>query len=200
VSEARTQAAAIVLAGGRSRRMGAPKALLDWHGTALVHRVAETLMRACGPVVVVTAAGLDLPLPPGAEVVVDAHSDRGPLEGVATGVAALHGRAAAVFLAAVDLPLLDVAFVADLLAALPGYDAVVPVAGGRDQPLAAAYTRSTLERSRALLDAGRSRASDLLDGMRVKRIDAAELTAAESLQSANTPEEYRRLLATRPTR
>ncbi len=194
------QAAAIVLAGGRSRRMGEPKALLDWHGTPLVHRVAETLMRACEPVVVVAAAGLDLPLPPGAEVVVDTHRDRGPLEGVATGAAALHGRAAAVFLAAVDLPLLDVAFIADLLAALPGHDAVVPVAGGRDQPLAAAYTLPALERSRALLDAGRSRALDLLEGMHVRRIEAGELAASESLQSANTPQEYRRLLATRPTR
>ena len=43
------------------------------------------------------------------------------------------------FLAAVDLPLLHPAFVSQMLAALPGFDAAVAVADGRDQPLAAAY-------------------------------------------------------------
>ena len=48
-------AAAIVLAGGMSERMGAPKALLDWHGAPLVHRVAGILVRVCDPVIVVAA-------------------------------------------------------------------------------------------------------------------------------------------------
>ncbi|MGH2888012.1 MAG: NTP transferase domain-containing protein, partial [Solirubrobacteraceae bacterium] len=32
-------AAAIILAGGRSSRMGSPKAALDWHGSTLLRRV-----------------------------------------------------------------------------------------------------------------------------------------------------------------
>ena len=60
-------AAAIVLAGGASRRMGRPKALLDWHGTPLVHHVASILAGVCDPVVVVAAPGDELPLPAGVE-------------------------------------------------------------------------------------------------------------------------------------
>jgi molybdopterin-guanine dinucleotide biosynthesis protein A len=193
--ERRTQAAAIVLAGGGSRRMGSPKALLDWHGEPLVHRVARVLGEVCAPVVVVSAPGDALPLPAGAEPAVDAAPDRGPLEGVAAGVAALAGRSQAVFLAAVDLPLLGPELVRALVAALPGYDAVVPVAGGRDQPLAAAYTAGALARAPGLLDAGHTRALDLVEGVRVLRLDAAVLPGGEhALAGANTPEEYRRLL------
>jgi molybdopterin-guanine dinucleotide biosynthesis protein A len=190
-------AAAVILAGGGSRRMGTPKALLDWHGEPLVHHVAHVLGAVCAPVVVVAAPGQALPLPAGAELVADALPGRGPLEGVAAAAAALEGRAAAAFLAAVDLPLLDAALVRALLAELPGHDAAVPVAEGRDQPLAAAYDLRALMRARGLLDAGRSRALDLLDGVRVRRLDAAELPGGDSIAGANTPAEYRRLLARR---
>ncbi len=75
-------AAAIVLAGGRSSRMGSPKAGLDWHGSTLLRRVTGIVARAVdGPVIVVGAAGQALPaLPPSAEVVEDARAGRGPLQ------------------------------------------------------------------------------------------------------------------------
>lgn len=195
MSEGPTEAAAIVLAGGGSRRMGSPKALLDWHGEPLVHRVARLLGGVCAPVVVVAAPGDALPLPAGAVLVADAVPGRGPLEGVAAGAAALEGRAARAFLAAVDLPLLDPALVRALLAELAGSDVAVPVADGRDQPLAAAYDMRALARARALLDAGRTRALDLLEGVRVRRLDAATLPGGDSIAGANTPADYRRLLA-----
>jgi molybdenum cofactor guanylyltransferase len=188
-------AAAIILAGGGSRRMGSPKALLDWHGEPLVHRVARILGEVCEPVVVVAAPGQALPLPARVELVADATPDRGPLEGVAAAAAALDGRTAAAFLAAVDLPLIEPALVRAVLGELGGYDAAVPVTDGHDQPLAAAYDLRTLARARPLLDAGRARALDLLEDVRVRRLDAATLPGGDSIAGANTPAEYRRLLA-----
>ncbi len=141
------EAAAIILAGGMSSRMGEPKALLDWHGSPLVHHVAGILARVCAPVIVVAASGQDVPVPEGVEIAVDALPERGPLQGIAAGIGALGERAEAVFLAAVDLPLLHPAFVTQMLSALPGFDAAVPVAGGRDQPLAAAYAARLLARA-----------------------------------------------------
>lgn len=191
-------AAAIVLAGGMSSRMGVPKALLDWHGTPLVHRVAGILARVCHPVVVVAAAGQELPVPAGVEIAVDAAPGRGPLEGVAAGMRALDGRAQVAFLAATDLPLLHPEFVTALLAALEGFDAAVAVADGRDQPLAAAYTARLLTRAPSLLAAGRSRATDLLGCGRVRRLELDDLPRPESLRGVNTPEEYAGLLALPP--
>ena len=188
-------AAAIVLAGGASSRMGTPKALLDWHGAPLVHRVAAILARVCDPVVVVAAPGQALPLPTGVEVAEDAVAGRGPLEGVAAGMHAVGGRAGAVFLAATDMPLLHPQTVAEVIAALPGYDAAVAVAAGHDQTLAAAYDARTLLRARDLLAAGQPRIAALLDGARVARLPADRLSHPDAVRSANTPEEYRRMLA-----
>lgn len=190
---ARRDAAAIVLAGGMSQRMGTGKALLDWHGAPLVHRVAGILLRVCDPVIVVAAAGQALPLPPGVEVAVDAAPARGPLEGIAAGVQALGGRTHAVFLAAADLPLLHPQVVARLLDSLPGYDAAVVVAGGHDQSLAAAYEARLLARAAQLLATGRPRVAALLDGARVNRREAGELDDPDSFRTMNTPQEYREL-------
>ncbi|HEV7884154.1 MAG TPA: NTP transferase domain-containing protein, partial [Solirubrobacteraceae bacterium] len=85
-----SRTAAVVLAGGRSTRMGTPKPALDWHGSTLVRRAAAIVARAVdGPVVVVRAADQELPaLPAAVEVADDAREGRGPLEGLAAGLAA----------------------------------------------------------------------------------------------------------------
>ncbi len=108
---------------------------------------------------------------------------------------ALAGRAGAVFLAATDLPLLHPAFVAGLLDALPGYDAAVPVLGGHDQTLAAAYDAGVLRRASELLAAGRPRVAALLDGARVHRLGPADLDEPDSVRSVNTRAEYAELRA-----
>src|SRR5215213_7709623 len=60
------EAAGIVLAGGRSSRMGTPKAALEWHGSTLLRRVVGVVARSVdGPVVVVRAPGQQLPALPG---------------------------------------------------------------------------------------------------------------------------------------
>src|SRR4051795_2243728 len=87
--------AGIVLAGGRSSRMGSPKAALEWHGSTLLRRVCGIVGRAVdGPVVVVRAPEQELPaLPDSIEVVEDAREGRGPLQGLAAGLAALRDEA-----------------------------------------------------------------------------------------------------------
>jgi molybdopterin-guanine dinucleotide biosynthesis protein A len=50
--------AGIVLAGGRSSRMGTPKPALEWHGSTLLRRTVGVIARVTdGPVVVVRAPG-----------------------------------------------------------------------------------------------------------------------------------------------
>ena len=54
--------AGVILAGGRSSRMGTPKAGLEWHGSTLLRRTVGILARATGgPVVEVRANGQELP-------------------------------------------------------------------------------------------------------------------------------------------
>jgi molybdenum cofactor guanylyltransferase len=188
--------AAVVLAGGRSSRMGSPKALLDWHGTPLLRRVVGILQRVADPVVVVHAAGQELPpLPPGVELRIDANPGRGPLEGIAAGMRALDGRAEVAFVSSTDVPLLHPAFVRSVAAAVDGNDAALPVADGHNHPLAAAYRLSLLPQVERLLAEDRLRPAFLFEAARVRRLEVDELEQPGSLRNLNTLEDYRAALA-----
>ncbi len=79
--------AGILLAGGRSQRMGRDKATLPWHGSTLARRALGLLARVAEPpVVVVCAPGQELPALPGwVQVVRDPEPGLGPLAGLAAG-------------------------------------------------------------------------------------------------------------------
>jgi molybdenum cofactor guanylyltransferase len=172
--------AGVVLAGGRSSRMGTPKAALEWHGSTLLHRTAGIVARATsGPVVVVRAAGQDLPaLPSGAIVIEDPRQGKGPVQGIAAGLAALRGQAEAAFICSTDLPFLHPAFIRRVLRALAerdGADVALPVARGYQQPLAAAYRVSLAAVAERLVEAGRLRPAFLFEECRLERLDEAAL-------------------------
>jgi molybdenum cofactor guanylyltransferase len=196
-------AAGIVLAGGRSSRMGTPKAALEWHGSTLLRRVTGIVARGVdGLVIVVRAPGQALPsLPASVEVVQDAREGRGPLQGLAAGLAALDGRAEVVYASSTDAPLLHPAFVRRVVGALDDeVDVVLPRAGGFPHPLAAAYRATLWPRVEALLAADRLRPAFLFDECRVLRLDEEALLtdralaiadpALDSVLNLNEPADY----------
>ena len=130
-------AAGVVLAGGRSSRMGRPKAALEWHGSTLLHRTTALLARTVGgPVLVVAAPGQDLPeLPPRVEVVADPVEGLGPMRGLATGWPRSVERSPAAFVCSTDLPFLHPALIRRVLRGFadPEVDVVLPVARGYRQ-------------------------------------------------------------------
>jgi molybdenum cofactor guanylyltransferase len=195
--------AGIVLAGGRSSRMGTPKAGLEWHGSTLLRRTASILQRvADGPVVVVRAPGQPLPeLPPQVRVADDSHEGLGPVQGLAAGLAAVAGQAEAAFVCSTDLPFLHPAFVRRVLrAAGNGADVGLPVARGFPQPLAAAYRTALAPVAERLVAERRLRPAFLFDECTVSRLDEAALRAdpvlaaldpdLDSVLNVNEPAEY----------
>lgn len=137
---------AVVLAGGSGRRLGGvDKAVLDVGGEALLARVLAAVAGADRTVCVgpVRATSRDVLWcredPPGG----------GPVAALAA--AAPHVRAEVVVVLAVDLPFVDPATVAALVAAVDGADdGAVGVDGERmRQPLLAAYRLSALDRALA---------------------------------------------------
>ena len=176
--------AGIVLAGGRSSRMGSPKAALEWHGSTLLRRVVGIVARGVdGPVVVVRAPGQPLPvLPDAVEVVEDAREGRGPLQGLAAGLAAVRDRAAAAYVSSTDVPLLHPRFIRRVLAALDDdVDVVLPHVGGFPHPLAAAYRTELVDAVERLIAEDRMRPAFLFEACRVRRLDEATLLADPAL-------------------
>jgi len=200
------RAGAVVLAGGRSSRMGRPKALLDWHGLTAVEHAVGVVREGVegGPVCVVRAPGQELP-PLAAIVVDDAVAYEGPLAALQAGLVALEGRCQVVFACGVDTPLLTPAYVRAVLGALrDGDDAVVPVIAGRAQPLLAAYRVTLAPVVQALLDRGAFGLRDIPAACVVRELTEQDLLAdaglaaadpgLRSAANANTPEEWAELL------
>ena len=191
---------AIVLCGGRSRRMGEPKAWLPFGPERLLRRVVRLVAAEVDRVVVVAAAGQDLPeLPESVAIVRDEVADQGPLRGLATGLAVLPDAVELAYLAAVDAPFLQPGWIGGLVALADGFDLILPEAGGRPHPASALYRRApALAAARGLLAAGRSRLMDLRDVVATRVVEAAELAAVDpagdSLRNLNTPDDYRRAL------
>ena len=198
-----------MLAGGRSTRMGRPKANLEWHGSTLLHRVTGIVGRAVdGPVVVVRAADQELPaLPPGVRVVEDAADGRGPLQGLAAGLAAVRGEAGCAYVSSTDVPLLHPAFVRAVVnAARDGdIDVALPVVHGFRHPLAAAYRTSLVDAVERLIAEDRMRPAFLFDESRVRELTEDDLLRDRMLSEAdpellsvlnlNEPDDYERALA-----
>ncbi|HUB22257.1 MAG TPA: NTP transferase domain-containing protein [Streptosporangiaceae bacterium] len=197
--------AGVVLAGGRSSRMGTPKAALEWHGSTLLRRTVGIVGRAAnGPVVVVRAPGQDLPeLPDGTLVADDPHEGKGPVQGIAAGLAALTGRADVAFVSSTDLPFLHPAFIRRVVRALEADEGVavaLPVARGYKQPLAAAYRVSLAGAAERLVKEDRLRPAFLFDECRVETLDDAALKRdpvlaaldpdLDSILNVNTPADY----------
>nr|WP_220702383.1 molybdenum cofactor guanylyltransferase [Rhodococcus opacus] len=188
--------------------MGTSKAALEWHGSTLLRRTVALLTRTIeGPIVVVRAPGQELPaLPDGVEVVEDPCEGRGPLQGIASGLAAVGGRASRAFICPTDMPFLHPAFVHAVLSQLrPGLDVALPIAHGYSQPLAAAYRPSVALRAAQLSELGLSCPTALLEEVRVVRLDEASLLCDTALAAAdpdlnslinvNKPAEYRDALS-----
>jgi molybdenum cofactor guanylyltransferase len=198
-----------VLAGGRSTRMGRPKANLEWHGSTLLHRVTGIVGRAVGgPVVVVRAPDQELPpLPPGVRITEDTAEGRGPLQGLAAGLAAVAAGAEVAYVSSTDVPLLHPAFVGAVVAAAAeeDIDVALPVVHGFRHPLAAAYRTSLLSAVEELIDADRMRPAFLFERSHVRELGEEDLLANPELAAAdpellsvlnlNEPDDYERARA-----
>jgi molybdenum cofactor guanylyltransferase len=178
---------AIVLVGGRSSRMGMPKASLEWHGSTLLRRVVGIVERATqGPVIVVRASAQGLPaLPDRVRIVDDARAGRGPLEGIAAGLAELQD-CSAVYVSSTDCPFLHPAFVTSLLRALAdGHDAVLPHVHGHPQPLSAVYRPSLLPAVEELATAEGASPRLLLERVRTLVLEEQALLVDAALAAAD---------------
>lgn len=170
----------VVLAGGRSSRMGQDKARLHWRGMTLLAHACETLAAAGAASVLVSG---DYPECGGLP---DAVRDQGPLGGIASVFGAVAD--GVLLLVPVDMPLLT----PQLLAALAGHDDAACVAY-REHVLPMRLrvdARSRAALARLLADSARRRSLRALHGA----LDGLSIelppTQRAQLVNCNTPDEW----------
>lgn len=182
---------AIILAGGRSSRMGQPKALLPFDDEPLIVHIVRTLQRLFAEVVVVAAPGQDLPSMP-VKMVRDDVAYQGPVGGIYYGLTAAGGDVG--FVTSCDSAFLNAGLISHLVSGITDYDVVVPHWRGRFQPLHAVYRRSVLPLLERQLARGEMRPVYLFEKVRTRRIDEDEIRRFDpegfSFFNMNTPEDY----------
>jgi len=186
-----TDATAVVLAGGRSSRMGKPKALLPFDNEPLIVHVVATLQRLFAEVVVVAAPGQELPAMP-VTIVRDEVAHQGPVGGIYYGLTAAAPGIS--FVTSCDSAFLNPRLIAHLVSRMSQHDVVVPHWQGRLQPLHAVYRRSVLPLLEEQLARGELRPIYLFEKVRTLRIDEDEIRRFDpdgsSFVNRNTREDY----------
>ncbi len=189
--------AAVILAGGMSRRMGRDKAALPFgEETMLSH-----LVHLYRPYFDVTAVSLNTPGrfdTAGAMEVVDRHPGDGPMAGLEA--AFLDTGADVIFLTGTDLPLGDPALAQHLLKTLANHDACLLRSDKGLEPVFAVYSSSCLPTIRSALEQGRRSMLHMLQQVDMLELPAADLTGFDVpriLTNVNDPEEYARVLKQR---
>jgi molybdopterin-guanine dinucleotide biosynthesis protein A len=194
-SDPAPNATAIILAGGKSSRMGQAKALLLFDDEPLIVHSARALKRIFVEIVVVAAPDQELPPLP-AKIVHDEAAYQGPVAGIYYGLGAASCEFC--FLTSCDAPFLNNELIAYLAAQIAGYDVVVPYWEERYQPLHAVYRRSVLPLLKAQLERGELRPIYLFEKVRTRKISEDEIRRFDpdglSFSNINTPEDYQTAL------
>lgn len=155
----REDATAIVMAGGRSHRMGTDKSMLPINGRPMVEHICGQLRGTFAKILISTNdtekfACLDL------DVIPDRIPDQGPLMGIASALEASDSEFNLVV--ACDIPQIDLPFARRMLAEAKGADVVIPVTGdGKEQPLFAVYRKSAQQCMNEALAFGSRRISHI---------------------------------------
>ncbi|MBI5878638.1 MAG: molybdenum cofactor guanylyltransferase [Chloroflexi bacterium] len=195
----------IILAGGRSRRMGRDKALMELGGRALIGRVIDMLQTICADIVLVTNSP-EAYRAFGLAMIPDALPNAGSLGGLYSGLVAIRTELA--IAVACDMPFLNGRLLEHLVSLADGYDAVVPdlstgaVLEAASQtakqidlhPLHAVYRRTCIEPMAAQVQSGDLRLIGYFDRVRVRAVRRDEVVpydpALRSFINVNTPDEW----------
>ena len=186
---------AVILCGGRSRRMGRDKAGLLWDGTNFLSHLEDNL-KGFGEILVSagdrTVPGTNL------KQVRDILPDMGPVGGIYSAMAA--AKYSAIFIAACDTPMVDVYIASELLARAEGeWDAVVPIEkSGRIHPMCSFWKKRAGETLRQCLADRELSIRCALEKLKVCYVPTDAIAGgAQKLVNINTPEEYRAFLRSR---
>jgi molybdopterin-guanine dinucleotide biosynthesis protein A len=185
----------VVLAGGRSTRMGVDKRHLRVADTQFLSRAVKKLRPICDEIIIAVAKNERLKLPK-VKIVTDFARGKGPMAGICSALCAMRGTLAVVL--ACDLPMVGTDFLQFLVRCARDFDIVVPKNRGQLEPLAAVYRASVREPMRAWVAAERLSLSAFIreSGLRIRYVGARELSQfgppSRIFLNVNTPADYAR--------
>lgn len=178
----------VILAGGKSRRMGTDKAFLSVGREAMIERAAAELSKVFTEILI-SGGDEETGTRLGLKVVPDLIKGMGPLSGIhAALIAAQHEKCLVV---PCDMPFLSADLAEIMIRHSEGYDVTVPQHGDYLQPLFAVYDKSCIQAIEEALLENRHKVVDFYPRVRVNYVSEAILNAAADIDTVffnvNTP-------------
>lgn len=195
---------AAILAGGRSARMGMPKAALPFGGATVLERILDQLRPSFNEIVLSLAPeanelfSVERAIANRDDLIVvrDAEPWAGPVPALVRAFAA--AKSEILFACSCDLPLLDARVAVALCTMVGAHDAAIPEIGGQLQPLHAAYRRESAAALTAMVAAGEARLRTIAERIDARRVGEHELRALDpelrSFIDIDTAADYARAL------
>jgi molybdopterin-guanine dinucleotide biosynthesis protein A len=184
----------IILAGGKSRRMGENKAFIDASGVPLFERVYSVFKELFRDIIIVTNDVRPFERY-GAHLQQDILQDKGPLGGLYTGI--IHSTTYHAFCIACDMPFLNPAVIKYMVKERNAYDVIVPKTRDGLHPLHAIYSKKCLTPMRRLLDRGDLKIVNFFPHVEVRYVGETEIRKFDphmrSLMNVNTAEEMKQV-------
>ena len=161
----------IVLAGGMSSRFGSNKALSRLEGERLVQRLCRTVGAVTDRMMLITNTPEEYDF-----LHLESRKDLvprcGPIGGIYTALRTANTPLC--LCVACDMPFINPEFLAYMLERAPGYDVVVPLNDGREEPLCAVYRDTCTEPINDRIEAGKFKITGFFDEVRVLRLPPGE--------------------------
>ena len=186
---------AVILAGGKSSRMGRDKAFVGIGGQSILARQIA-LVRDVGAGEVFISGREDVDYSAfGCRVLMDKFPDVGPLAGIER---ALDASASPLLLVlAVDMPVMNVMILGRLISSCTAVRGAIPKTNSGIEPLAAVYPKATWDKLKLELQRGnapgvRWLAQECVASGLAQFVDVSDADA-EYFASANSPEAFQRL-------
>lgn len=185
----------VILAGGKSSRMGTNKSLLQINDQKpVIQHIHEELKRISDDVIVVTNQPNQYDFLQ-TTMVGDRYFDMGPLAGLETSM--YHMNAAYYIIAACDMPFVNkeiYTYLKNKLQQYDSYDAVVPVFNDRVHPLAGIYKRNVLSSIQKQIHLRNLRVKSFFSDVNILYIDDFSLFSKATVEkhffNMNYPTEF----------
>lgn len=180
----------IILAGGKSIRMGENKAFIEIDGIPIIARVHRILEKLFEEIIIVTN-DKELFTRFNSKVYSDLVPQRGVLGGLYTGL--FFSSFPYAFCVGCDMPFLKESVIGHLMKEAKNNDVIVPRTKDGFHPLHAIYSKNCLEPIKKTMEQGKYRIIDFYPMVKVKIIEEGEFSPFDSFRESfvniNTPEE-----------
>jgi molybdopterin-guanine dinucleotide biosynthesis protein A len=163
--------AGVILAGGMSSRFGSNKALSRFEGERLIQRLCKTVGSVTGRMMLITNTPDEFAFL-GLESRKDLVPRCGPIGGIYTALKTANTPLC--LCVACDMPFIRPEFLEYMVGRSSGYDVVVPMNGGREEPLCALYRTTCVPAIEHRIQARKYKITGFFDEVRVLRLSPGD--------------------------